>query len=321
MNNIKVSCIVPVYNVEKYLSKCIKSILNQTYKHIELILIDDGSSDASGEICDEWAGNDNRVKVIHQANSGVSVARNVGIFEATGDYICFVDSDDYLEEDYFTLAVEYIEKYRPSILINNIIKDIKKYIPKKKDIVLELDNQKAIEEMFKKQYFDWMAVACFYKTAVCKNINFDKDIKFGEDLLFKYNFIKKSNNDIVYVPLQKYHYVSRVDSACHSYNIIKKVDDLKVLKTIMNLEQNDIGNRVYAREYIPRLVTYYKLAVTSSLKEEQVIGEKIKKEIDRDFWDIQKNSNIRLGVKIKLFRIMVWKKLFKCFQIVGVSVL
>lgn len=93
------SIIVPVYKVEKYLERCVESIINQTFEDFELILIDDGSPDRCGAICDEYAAEDERIKVIHQKNQGVSVARNAGLDVATGDYICFVDSDDWIELD------------------------------------------------------------------------------------------------------------------------------------------------------------------------------------------------------------------------------
>ena len=93
----KVSIIVPVYNVEKYLPKCIESILNQTYTNLEVILIDDGSTDSSGKICDEYARRDGRIKVIHKENGGNSSARNAGLDCCTGDFLAFVDSDDIIE--------------------------------------------------------------------------------------------------------------------------------------------------------------------------------------------------------------------------------
>ena len=105
-NPIKVSVIVPVYNVEKYLSQCIETIISQNYKELEIILVDDGSTDNSSKICDEYAKKDERIKVIHKANEGVSIARNTGIEVATGEYICFVDGDDYIMQDY----VEYLLK-------------------------------------------------------------------------------------------------------------------------------------------------------------------------------------------------------------------
>ncbi|SDH73809.1 glycosyltransferase family 2 protein [Desulfosporosinus hippei] len=103
-SEVKVSVIIPIYNVGKFLGKCIETIINQTYYNIEIILVDDGSPDHSGRICDEYAAKDKRIKVIHQKNAGVSSARNAGINAASGDYICFVDGDDYLMPDY----VEYL---------------------------------------------------------------------------------------------------------------------------------------------------------------------------------------------------------------------
>lgn len=102
--NISVSVIVPVYNVAPYLLKCIESILHQSHKNIEVILVDDGSTDDSGKICDDYEEKDNRISVIHKRNAGVSVARNTGIDAAKGEWICFVDGDDYVMQDY----VEYL---------------------------------------------------------------------------------------------------------------------------------------------------------------------------------------------------------------------
>lgn len=113
----KVSIIVPIYNVEKYLSKCIESILSQTYKNIEIILVDDGSPDNSPQICDEYAKKDDRIIVIHKANGGVSSARNAGIDIATGKYIGFVDPDDYIENNMYELMMNKIEEYQANIVI------------------------------------------------------------------------------------------------------------------------------------------------------------------------------------------------------------
>ena len=108
MSNAKISVIVPVYNVEKYLPRCIESILNQTYKDFELILVDDGSLDNSGKICDYYANKDSRVKVIHKKNEGPSLARNVGLDIAKGDFVSFVDSDDWIEETTYEQLMDII---------------------------------------------------------------------------------------------------------------------------------------------------------------------------------------------------------------------
>lgn len=106
---MKISVIVPVFNTEKYLRLCVESILAQTYTNIEVLLIDDRSKDASGKICDEYALKDKRVKVFHKLNGGVSSARNFGLERATGKWITFVDSDDYIEKDYLITLSKYTE--------------------------------------------------------------------------------------------------------------------------------------------------------------------------------------------------------------------
>lgn len=115
----KVTVVVPVYNVEKYIGKCIESIIKQNYKNIEIILVDDGSKDSSGKICDQYAAKDTRIKVIHKENNGVSSARNYGIDNATGEYICFVDGDDYVMNDYIEYMLELIKKENADISICN----------------------------------------------------------------------------------------------------------------------------------------------------------------------------------------------------------
>lgn len=116
MKDDLISVIVPVYNVEKYLHKCINSILNQTYKNLEIILIDDGSTDNSGKICDEYALKDNRIKVIHKENGGLSSARNAGLDICSGDYIGFVDSDDYIAEDMYEYLYVNLKKIMRMLL-------------------------------------------------------------------------------------------------------------------------------------------------------------------------------------------------------------
>ena len=126
-----ISVIVPVYKVEKYIHKCVDSIINQTYKNLEIILVDDGSPDECGKICDEYAEKDNRIIVIHQKNSGQCVARNMGLKKMSGEYVAFVDSDDYLEKDYLQKMREGIQDKQMAIsgfkqvdFYGNVLKEV-----------------------------------------------------------------------------------------------------------------------------------------------------------------------------------------------------
>ena len=148
-----ISIIIPVYRVEKYLEECLNSVINQTYANLEIILIDDGSPDRCGQICDEYAKKDERIEVIHQENQGVSNARNHGIEMAKGKYITFIDSDDYLEQDYIKYLYDEITKFNADISIcgtididekNNILKRSKKFEK-------TLNLQDAIKEMLKEK--------------------------------------------------------------------------------------------------------------------------------------------------------------------------
>ena len=115
MTKALVTVVIPVYNVEKYLEYCIKSVVEQTCSEIEILLIDDGSTDGCPEICDEWAGKDSRIRVIHKENQGLGLARNTGIENATGKYICFFDSDDYIAKDTVEKIYGLAEKEKSDI--------------------------------------------------------------------------------------------------------------------------------------------------------------------------------------------------------------
>ena len=144
-----ITIIVPIYNVEQYLPKCIDSIINQTYQNLEIILVDDGSTDLSGDICDYYSEIDSRVEVIHQANSGVSVSRNVGISLSKGKYLTFVDSDDYIFENYISCLYYMIKHYNAdtSIASWKKVNDIYISTKSKKKIVQVMDDKRILSMM------------------------------------------------------------------------------------------------------------------------------------------------------------------------------
>ena len=206
----KVSIIIPVYNVESYLKKCIDSILLQTYTNFELILIDDGSTDQSYEICDEYSLNDKRIKVIHKINEGVSKARNLGLSISTGDYICFVDSDDWIDCD----MLEYI-------IVNADDFDIVQFGFRRVGHAI-VDKGFTPENIMKLQMQSYLgknmfnSVICGYaiKNEIVKkyNIAFPTYIKYGEDQAFILKVLLCCKN-ILILDKRFYNYLDRDGSA------------------------------------------------------------------------------------------------------------
>lgn len=186
MNKL-ISVIVPVYNVEKYLDRCVESIVNQTYKNLEIILIDDGATDNSPEMCDEWKKKDNRIKVIHKKNGGLSDARNCGIDTATGDYFAFVDSDDYIDEKMYECLINMIEADSSDISMCSFRK------VDEKGCDLSIENTVLNETIDKKLFFERLTTdECgFYVVAwnkLYKSSLFD-DLRYDVGKLYEDSFI------------------------------------------------------------------------------------------------------------------------------------
>lgn len=210
-----ISIIVPVYKVENVLHYCIDSILNQTFQDFELILVDDGSPDDSRKICDEYAEKDTRVKVIHKENGGVSSARNAGIEVAQGEYICFVDSDDYLENDYLEVLIETKKKYSDYDNIWCGFQTVEDYNGKNKELVISDNNTEiscySLEDIMilHEKWLD--ASPCnkiFNKRFVDSNkIKFSENLSLGEDLLFNFQYLDCTEKKIVVINKPLYNYI------------------------------------------------------------------------------------------------------------------
>lgn len=198
MDESQISIIVPIYNTGMYLERCIKTILNQSYNNIELILINDGSTDCSGSICDKISSEDKRVKVIHTENNGLSKARNIGIAHSTGSYISFVDSDDYVHEDIYKDMIRVAETTNVDLVYCNYIEGcLDKYVFEKyKDLRFDIVNSSKILELgYKKESLKYLVVwNKLFKKKIIKDINFDEDIKMGEDHIFCNKVYNEVNN-------------------------------------------------------------------------------------------------------------------------------
>lgn len=238
MNDIKVSIIIPVYKVpEEYLRNCIESCINQTLKNIEIILIDDGSPDNCGEICDEYALKDSRIKVIHKKNGGVSNARNYGILKSKGEYIGFVDADDWIEKDFYEEMILFGEKNKVDVVVSGFVKEknnkiIECLVKEKSKIFNKIE---ALKVLLERKLYVWSPWDKIYKTAILKDnkIFFPKNISMGEDLDFIWRLFNKIDK-IGYISLNRYHYCYRYGSSTVNISAKKKKDSVLVMESILN---------------------------------------------------------------------------------------
>lgn len=228
MNDL-ISIIVPVYNVEEYIEKCVNSIINQTYKNIEIILVDDGSKDSSGKICDELKQKDSRIKVIHKENGGLSDARNAGLKIANGDYIGFVDSDDYIKEDMFEILYKLNKEHNADISIVSFYEIYKGKVIGVRDSkkLEELNKIQAIKELLidtKIQSYAWNKL---FKKQLFENIEFPKSKNF-EDIATTLLLFEKANK-VALLEEPKYYYVRRDNSIIGVRNYKTYKDYLEVI--------------------------------------------------------------------------------------------
>lgn len=214
--DILISIIVPVYKVENELSRCVDSIIRQTYSNIEIILVDDGSPDKCPQICDEYSKKDKRIKVIHKKNGGLSDARNVGLLDSTGDYILFIDSDDYIELDSCERFIKILDNRSPDIVIGEA-KEVYAY----KTMDIKHSNLKNGQEYTAKEYLkfainalEWYAPTWInmYKRSflINKNLRFLKGI-LHEDMQILPDLFLEADK-IIYMNYSFYNYIKRENS-------------------------------------------------------------------------------------------------------------
>jgi len=268
MSNDLVSIIVPVYNAEKFLNRCIESILRQSYKNIEVILINDGSTDKSGEICDYYSSKDKRVKVIHQKNSGPSVARNKGIDIAKGKYIQFVDSDDYIEYNMTELLVNEMKNNVDLVLCGyrKIYKDSKGKLIIKNNNAYKKTNISKDEfldifgKLFKNYYISYIWNKLYVTDIIKKNnIYFDSKIGWGEDFIFNFSYLNYCNkfsiiDDLLYNYIQ-YNYNSITSNFNEeSYNNQNYMYD--IVRNFLKINNAYYGNNKMSVEirYVNRII-------------------------------------------------------------------
>ena len=303
----KISIIVPAYNVEKYVEKCIQSLINQSYKNIEIILVDDGSNDRSNKIIDEYAKVDSRILTIHQKNKGVSAARNAGLKVATGEYVGFVDPDDYVDYQMYETMLKKIELNMSDLAVCGFSKvtelSDKEEIFEIKDELLS--PKKCVEDLF--DFRGGYAIKPsvwnkLFRRDKIGDLKFDENIGISEDLKFVVQYILKCNS-IVYVKQAFYKNLQRDGSITRS-----KGKAAQIIKTV------EIDNFVYdeikkiypdLREVVLDWIVQDNRGWYGLVKQEDAeIAKKMKKMIMRNRWRIM--SSKRIYWKEKVIMLVGW---------------
>ncbi len=253
MNDL-ISIIVPVYNVEKYLDRCVESIVNQTYTNIEIILVDDGSPDNCPTICDEWAKKDNRIRVIHKANGGLSDARNAGLAVASGEYIAFVDSDDWIDTQMYKVLYESIINTKSDIAscgarrvwldgrpACELIKDTNDCVLEREDAMKALISSNGLIQVV------WNKL---YKRNVVEGIQYPVGL-IHEDEFWSWRVISRANR-IVILKESFYNYLQRDDS----------IMGIGFSKMSLLVVQAKIERQLFIEEVMPNLTDLGRLDLT-----------------------------------------------------------
>lgn len=283
MNNHLVSIVVPVYNAFKYLEKCIDSIISQSYNNIEIILVDDGSKDNSGQICDTYAKKDNRVVVFHTDNKGVSSARNTGIKHANGTYLMFIDSDDYVEKDYVLKFVNAVNLGYDYAQCNfNICIDDKV----NKEIIIKEDKELSNINEIKYAIFSLKYGSChnlsnsrcscgkIYNLNIIKNnnIRFDEKIYLLEDGLFNLEYIKYCDKCYL-ISDCLYNYCQISTSSSHRYNENQLEQYSLVEKKLKEYVLNDMELDYYYVACYQHLLTFISRNIRFNNKKKKNVND------------------------------------------------
>lgn len=317
----KISVIVPVYNVEAYLERCVESILQQTYAHFELILINDGSTDSSGQICDHLASQYENIKVYHIENAGVSNARNMGIQLATGSWVTFIDSDDFVTQDYLATLASAVEGVNVGFVIaplhhikNGIVTDIPSHSGK-----TELwSTEETMKELLMTTRTSFFPVAKLFKRDLLADEKFNTSYHLAEDALFLTELLLKTRCSSVFIDKPVYYYDHREGSATTSVNQ-HVFDTIEVYKQIISQVSQVFPNLKYElknRECWSYITVYDKIIFTSS-EEYQKEKTELRTWIVQHRHEICKDAYFTTFRKVAILSLVISPWLYK--KIVGLK--
>ena len=309
--NEKISLIVPVYNVEKYLEKCVNSILKQTYKNLEIILVDDGSRDKSTEICDKLKKVDNRIIVVHKNNGGLSDARNVGIEIATGNYLGFIDSDDYIQNDMYEYLYKLIKENNADISICDykiIYEDEDFQVEEKINRIQTYTKIDAMKELLKRNQIQDYAWNKLYKRNLFSNIKYPVGRKM-EDLGTTYKLFDKANK-IIKGNQKKYFYLQRIGSIVNNKTIDLFIDKYELSFERYNYLKNKYGEVIENEiDMVQKILELYQIKDITVYK--YIEEKRINKILENILNSKNVKKNLTLKLRVKLILLKLNKKIYR----------
>lgn len=297
-----ISVIIPVYNADKYLKKCVKAVISQTYTDFELLLIDDGSTDNSGIICDELSACDSRIKTFHKENGGVSSARNAGIEYAAGEYIAFVDADDIADINYLSKMYESLIKNDADISVwglEFIKNDITDMTTASSDVHCVIPAREVLSKQPSDNLMLWGPYCKLYKTGIIKenNIRFDEALYNGEDIVFIAEYLLYCKN-VYYDTDTVYRYMSNSESASGGMPDKKKLTFFSSLEKLISLS---CDNGLHEAALKWKLVYYdYAANNITALIRSGIKGGEIYQELRKRLSVYYKTYKLNVGLRKRL---------------------
>ena len=299
-----VSIIVPVYKVEKYLQKCLDSIAAQTYKNLELILVDDGSPDRCGEMCDSFEKTNSYTKVIHQKNQGLSAARNSGIDCAAGEYLMFVDSDDYITEDCVAYLLGLIQKYDADIAVSGLrYINEGKQLPESNGISIDecLTPEEAIARMCYGKGFGCYGPGKLYKAELFHNYRFPVG-KLYEDLATTYKVIGDALR-VAYGNKIVYYWIQRSGSIMHSQFDRRHFDGMEAAEGLIDYVTERYPGALPAARFRYTAKAIELMAVCFSSGGDRKVFRELKQYVNRYEQEVMRDTNARRSMKLRIIGI------------------
>lgn len=303
----QISVIVPVYNVEKWLDRCVASVVGQTYADFELLLVDDGSSDGCGNMCESWAKKDSRICVFHKPNGGLSDARNFGLEHARGAFITFIDSDDWVEPDYLSYLLSLFEEVPDAGFAEGSIfedRDDVSHIRDDTEVVMRLGACEALESVMYDRRLYVSACGKLFKRTMMDGLKFRKGAVYEDSFLYKEYFERCSC--MVYVGRPLYHYVVRADSiTTRAFNYKDLKDHFVSYDELSAYAIDRFPELMPARK---RFLAFSRMRTLRQMQDAPAeydgLRDELRREVLSDAWELLKNPRVPKRDKIGILSLM-----------------